>query len=337
MKVLVTGGGGFIGTAMAKRLREEGHTVRTLARGDYPALTALGCEAVRADVADAAAVLRAADGVELVFHVAAKAGVWGPRDAYVQANVVGTQNVVDACLAAGVPKLVHTSSPSIAFAGKDLEGVDASMPLPPESAYVADYPRTKAVAERIVRAANSPALATVALRPHLVWGPGDNHLVPRIVARAKTGRLRIIGDGTAKIDATFIDNAAEAHLAAAKGLSHDGPVGGNAYFVSNGEPIAIGAMINRIVDAAGLPPVTGHIPFGVAHAVGAVSEFIYGALRIEREPFMTRFMAEQMATAHWFDISACARDFGWVPRVSMDEGMERLARSFRDGTFAVVH
>ena len=336
MKALVTGGGGFIGKAIATALRARGDEVNTLARGDYPELTRLGCTTFRGDLDDARAVLRAADGCDVVFHVAAKAGVWGAREAYERTNVLGTDHVIAACVGAGVPKLIFTSSPSVAHAGGDLEGVDASLPYPPEDAYAADYPRTKAIAEKRVRAANGRALgaaggrlATVSLRPHLVWGPGDNHLVPRIVARARAGKLRIVGDGRAKVDSTYIDNAVEAHLAAADALTVDGPLGGNAYFVSNGEPLPIGVLINRIVAAAGLPAVTRHIPFRLAYAVGAVSEYVYRTLERDDEPLMTRFVAEQLSTAHWFDISACALDFGWTPRVSIDEGMLRLAEWLR--------
>ena len=333
MKALVTGGGGFIGKAIVQALRARGDEVSTLARGAYPELTELGCTVHRGDLGDASAVLRAAQGCDVVFHVAAKAGVWGKREDYERTNVAGTDHVITACIEANVAKLVFTSSPSVAHAGGDLEGVDASHPYPAEDAYAAQYPRTKAIAEKHVRAANGRALAlgggaklaTVSLRPHLVWGPGDNPQVPRIVARAKSGRLRIVGDGHAKVDSTYIDNAVEAHLAAAAALTADGPLGGNAYFVSNGEPLEVGALINRIVAAAGGPPVTRHVPFRVAYAVGAVSELVYRVLGRDDEPSMTRFVAEQLATAHWFDISPCERDFGWKPRVSIDEGMTRLA------------
>jgi nucleoside-diphosphate-sugar epimerase len=335
MKALVTGGGGFIGKAIVQALRARGDEVSTLARGEYPELTALGCAVHRGDLSDAAAVRRAAEGCDVVFHVAAKAGVWGKREDYERTNILGTEHVIEACVLGNVPRLVFTSSPSVAHAGGDLEGVDASLPYPAEDAYAAEYPRTKAVAEKRVRAANGRALAgggtlaTVALRPHLVWGPGDNHLVPRIVARAKAGRLRIVGDGEAKVDSTYIDNAVEAHLAAAAALTATGPLGGNAYFVSNGEPLPVGALINRIVAAGGAPPVTRHVPFRLAYVVGALSELAYRALGRDDEPMMTRFVAEQLATAHWFDITPCDRDFGWRPRVSIDEGMKRLAAWLR--------
>jgi nucleoside-diphosphate-sugar epimerase len=296
---------------------------------------------VRGDLADPVAVRRAARGCDVVFHVAAKAGVWGPREEYERTNVEGTRHVVEACVAEGVPRLVYTSSPSVAHAGGDLEGVDASHPWPDERAYKADYPRTKARGEKLVRAANGrslaattaaqPAarLATVALRPHLVWGPGDNHLVPRLVARARAGRLRLVGDGRAKVDSTYIDNAVEAHLAAAAALTPDGPLGGNAYFVSNGEPLPVMELVNRILEAAGAPPVTRTVPFPLAYAVGAASEAIYRALGRAEEPLMTRFLAEQLATAHWFDLGPCARDFGWAPRVSIAEGLARLRAHLR--------
>jgi nucleoside-diphosphate-sugar epimerase len=169
----------------------------------------------------------------------------------------------------------------------------------------------------------------VALRPHLVWGPGDNHLVPRLVARASAGTLRLVGNGQALVDSTYIDNAVDAHLAAADALTVDGPLGGNAYFVSNGEPLPMMQLVNRILDAAGAPPVTRTVPFPLAYAMGATSEVLYRWLGRTEEPPMTRFLAEQLATAHWFDLEPCARDFGWKPRVSIAEGLARLRAAWR--------
>ena len=327
MKALVTGGGGFLGGAIVRRLVARGDSVRSLARGEHPELSRLGVECVRGDLGDGDAVHRAAAGCDVVFHVAAKAGVWGGFDDYFRVNVVGTRHVLAACRAEGVARLVYTSSPSVVFNGRDMENVDESVPYPDH--HDAPYPATKAAAEREVLAANSRELAVVALRPHLIWGPGDNHLVPRIIARARSGRLRRIRTAPKRIDSTYIDNAAEAHLLAADRLASGGPVAGKAYFVSNGEPMPIWDLVNGILDAAGLPPVARSVPLWAAIAAGAAFEGVFTTFRIAAEPPMTRFVARELATSHWFDLSAARRDLGYVPRVSIAEGLQRLRASFQ--------
>ncbi len=322
MIALVTGGGGFLGLAIVRRLVERGDRVRSLARQRYPALDARGVEQIQGDIADPGAVEKVASGCELIFHVAAKAGIWGRLEDFRRINVEGTRNVLAACRKHGIHRLVYTSSPSVVFSGKDLAGVNESIPYP--SHYEAHYPRTKAEAEQLVLAANGPDLATVALRPHLIWGPGDNHLIPRIIAKARAGRLRRLGRGNPLIDSIFIDNAADAHILAADRLAPGSPVAGKAYFLSQGEPIPLWDLVNRILDAAELPPVTRSVPVSVAVAVGWLLEGIYGLLGWQAEPPMTRFLARELSTAHWFDISAARRDFGYQPQVSIDEGLRRL-------------
>jgi nucleoside-diphosphate-sugar epimerase len=322
MNALVTGGGGFLGGAIVRRLVARGDCVASLARGHYPELDALGVVQHRGDVADADAVRNAVAGCEVVFHVAAKAGIWGRYDEYHRANVVGTRHVLDACRRHGVRRLVHTSSPSVVFNGRDMEGVNESVPYPRH--FEAHYPRTKAEAEKLVLAANGPDLATVALRPHLIWGPGDNHLIPRLIERARTGRLWRIGASSKKIDTIYIDNAADAHLRAAERLAVGSPVAGKAYFLSQGEPVPTWEFVNRVLQAAGVPPVTRGVPLWVAYTAGALLEAWYGLLRMRSEPPMTRFLARELATSHWFDISAARRDLGYEPKVSIDEGLRRL-------------
>ncbi len=325
MKALVTGGGGFLGMAIVRALIQRGDSVRTLQRGHYPELARLGAEMIRGDLTDPSTVESAARGVDVIFHVAARAGVWGSWNDFYLPNVVGTANVIDACLSAGVGRLVFTSSPSVVFDGRDENGIDESAPYP--ARYLAHYPRTKALAEGRVLHANSREMATIALRPHLIWGPGDPHLVPRIISRARAGKLRIVGSGMNLVDSTYIDNAVAAHLLAADRLSTACPCAGKAYFVSNGQPIAMAELINRILAAAGLPPVTRHISARSAYAIGAILEGVHTLFRIKAEPLMTRFVARQLATAHWFNLSAIERDLGYHPTVSIDEGMRRLAES----------
>jgi 2-alkyl-3-oxoalkanoate reductase len=333
MNALVTGGGGFLGGAIVRLLRERGDAVRSFSRGIYPALEALGVEQARGDAADADAVAAAARGCDIVFHVAAKAGVWGPWDEYYRANVVGTENVLAACRKHGIRRLVFTSSPSVTFAGVDQNGVNESEPYP--ATFLAHYPHTKALAEQAVLAANGRGLATVALRPHLIWGPGDPHLIPRLLERARRGKLKRIGRESKLVDTTYLDNAARAHVQAAERLDEGSPVAGRAYFVSQGEPGPLWDFVNRILAAAGLPPVTKSVPVGVALFAGTVVEGAYRLLRLRREPPMTRFVARQLSTSHWFDLAAARRDFGYEPRVSTAEGLDRLRLWFRSDANAV--
>lgn len=327
MKVLVTGGGGFLGRALVRRLLARGDSVRSLARGPYPELTALGVDVRRGDIADRDTVLRAAEGCEVVFHVAAKAGVGGRFADYVHSNLTGTQAVLAACKTACVPRLVYTSTPSVVFDRRGHEGADESASR--TTIKLSPYAWTKARAEEAVLAAHGASLATCALRPHLIWGPEDTQLTARILARARAGRLRLVGDGTARVDTTYIDNAVDAHLAADHALMR-GTAGGKAYFLSNDDPRPIAEILRLMLAAGGLPPVTRAIPLGAAYAVGALLELIYGALRRQDEPMMTRFLALQLGTPHWFDIGASKRDLGFVPAVSIEEGMSRLATWLRD-------
>jgi 2-alkyl-3-oxoalkanoate reductase len=320
--VLVTGGGGFLGTAVTRQLRRRGVSVRSLSRSRHPHLDELGVEQFQGDVADARAVASAVAGCGSVFHTAAKAGLWGPEHEYHRANVDGTRNVIDACRAAGVIRLIYTSSPSVVFNGSDLPGADESAPY--SSRFEAAYPETKAIAEQLVLGANSSTLATVSIRPHLIWGPGDNNLLPRIIARARGGRLRRIGRTNALIDPVYIDNAAEGHVLAADRLAPGSPVAGKAYFITQGETIPVWDMINALLNAAHMEPVRRSIARPLALAGAGVLEAAYRISGRVDEPPMTRFLARQLSTTHWFRIDAARRDFGYEPRVSIADGLRRL-------------
>ena len=328
MKALVTGGGGFLGGAIVRLLVERGATVRGYSRGEYPELARLGVEQVRGDLSDQGKLIKAAAGCDIVFHVAAKAGIWGSYEEYHQANVTGTENVLAACRANGICRLVYTGSPSVVFDGRDVEGGDESLPYPAH--FEAHYPHTKALAEQIVLAASGPSLATVSLRPHLIWGPGDNHLVPRIIAKARAGKLRRIGKRACLVDTVYVDNAANAHLLAADRLEPGSIIAGKAYFISNGQPIPLWEMVNHILAAAGLPPVTRGISPETAYLIGAICERLWNLLPLRGEPPMTRFVARELATAHWFNIEAARRDLGYTPEVSITEGLERLRHSAKN-------
>ena len=325
MNVLVTGGTGFLGGAICRALVARGDAVASLARSKDPALDALGVEQFEGDIADLEPVLRAARGRDAIVHTAAKAGAWGKLEDYYAANVRGTDHVLAACALEGVARLVHTSTPSVVHAGGDLEGVDESTPY--ASHFRAHYPATKKLAEERVLAANAPTLATVALRPHLIWGPGDRHLLPRIAARARAGRLRFIGAPGKRIDVTYIDNAVDAHLAALDRLAPDAACAGRAYFISDGAPVETEVIVNALLRTVGIAPEHRRLAVPLARTIGAACELVYGALRIASEPPLTRFVVEQLSTAHWFDLTAARRDLGYAPRVSREQGLARLAEA----------
>jgi nucleoside-diphosphate-sugar epimerase len=318
--VLVTGGGGFLGLALVRALAARGDRVRSFSRNPHAAVEALGVEHIRGDITDRQGLERACRGMDAVFHTAAKPPPWGAYRDYHRTNVIGTQNVIAACRKNGVRRLVHTSTPSVIFDGRDLQGIDESAPYPRR--YTAPYPLTKALAEQAVIRAADGDFNTIVLRPHQIWGPGDPHFVPRIISQAR--RLRRIGDGRNLVDLTYIDNAAEAHLLAADALKVNPALSGRVFFISQGEPVPAWDMVDAILKAAGLGPVRGRISHRSAWTAGLIFEKIYAWLRLPGEPPITRFIADALAKAHWFDIGAARRDLGYVPAVATVEGLRRL-------------
>ncbi|MCG8563900.1 MAG: NAD-dependent epimerase/dehydratase family protein [Desulfobacterales bacterium] len=318
--ILVTGGGGFLGKAIIRELLNSGKNITSFSRQFYSDLDGMGVKQIQGDLADPHAVSRAVEGMDTVFHVAAKAGVWGSYDSYHRINVLGTENVIQACMDQGRIPLIHTSSPSVVFDENDMEGVDESVPYPDN--YLTHYPATKALAEQRVIAASKAGLPSIILRPHLIWGPGDNHLIPRIIQRGH--RLRRIGRRDDRVDTIYVDNAAHAHVLAAQCLEKDVSLSGNVYFISQDDPISKWELVDAFLAAGGKPPVKGHISAKAAYAVGWILEKVYGILKIKSEPPMTRFVAKELATSHWFDISRVKRDLGYQPRVSTAEGLKRV-------------
>lgn len=325
MHALVTGANGFLGQYIAEQLVARGDRVRALVRRDSPKLTDLGLELARGDIRDEIAVRAACAGVDAVFHIAAVAGIWGPWEHYYGINTLGTRHVLAGCREHGVSRLIYTSSPSVTFDGREQCGIDERAPYPER--WLCHYPHTKALAEQEVLAANGPHLATCALRPHLIWGPRDQQLVPRLIERARSGRLRRVGDGSNLIDMVYVENAADAHLQAADALTVGSPVAGRAYFISQGEPVNCWEWIDQLLALAGLPSVQKSISTRAAYHAGAALETAYRLLRLPGEPPMTRFLALQLGKSHWFDISRARQDFGYLPRVSIAEGMARLETS----------
>ena len=323
MRALVTGAGGVLGRYIVEQLQARGDKVRTFARGDYAFLRESGAETLRGDLTDADAVSAACQDVECVFHAAAKPGIWGSWHSYYGTNTVGTQNVIRGCLTHNVPRLVFSSSPSVTFDGRDQKNVDESAGY--AAKWLCHYPHTKALAEQFVLSANGPQLRTCALRPHLIWGPRDGHLVPRLMERARHGKLRRVGEGTNLIDTIYVDNAAAAHLQAADALDQRPEhVAGKAYFLSQGEPVNCWEWIDQLLALADIAPVTKAISASTAYAVGAACETTYALMGLQSEPRMTRFLAAQLSTSHYFNIAAARRDFGYQPSISTAEGMQRL-------------
>lgn len=328
MKALVTGGGGFLGRYIVEKLVARGDKVRVLARGRYPEIDALGVESVQADLRDVKAVVAACEGVDTVFHVAAKTGLWGTRDEFYGINVNGTSHVLGGCLKHGVRRLVYTSSPSVVWRPGDLVNADESAPYPKR--YNCLYPETKAEAEHVVLAANGlNGLMACVLRPHLIWGPRDTQLIPRIIERAKKGQLMRVGDGKNLVDITYVENAADAHLLAADRMKPGSRVAGQAYFITQGEPVNLWDWLRGLLERLGLPPVRRSISYGAAWMAGAMLEGLYALLRRDGEPKMTRFLAHQLATTHTFDISKARKELGYRPKIGTEEGLRRLIESLR--------
>jgi 2-alkyl-3-oxoalkanoate reductase len=329
LNALVTGAGGFLGRYIVEQLLARGDRVRTLCFSPHIELERLGVECVRADLRDPAAVEAACRGIDTVFHAAAVSGVGGPWRRYYGVNVLGTRHVVSACRACKVRRLIFTSSPSVTFDGADQRGIDESTPYP--TRWLAQYPRSKALAEQCVLASNDgDGLLTCALRPHLLWGPGDRHLIPEMLRRARSGQLRRVGDGTNTIDMVYVENAARAHLLAADALTPGSPVAGKAYFITQGEPVNCWQWIDRLLSLVGLPAVKSSISFRAAWMLGAALETVYALRRSAADPPMTRFLAAQLSKSHYFNIGAARRDFGYEPTISTAEGMTRLAASIGD-------
>jgi nucleoside-diphosphate-sugar epimerase len=327
-RVLVTGGTGFLGRKLVERLLADGCHVTVLARNPAAELERRGAKFIRASLDDATAVAAACSGFETVFHVAARVGIWGRYEDFFRTNVLGTRALLHGCRTHGVERFIYTSTPSVVYNGRDLAGADESLPL--TTSCPSPYPLTKAMAEREVLAANSPALRTIALRPHLIWGVGDPHLVPRVIERARAGRLRIVGSGRNRVDMVHIENAVDAHLLAEQAIARaNSPAAGRAYFITNGEPVELWSWINKLLVAIGEKPVTKHLSLGAASAIGAAAETVWRLFRLHGEPPMTRFVAAELAKDHWFDITAARRDLRYAPRVSMAAGTAELVAAFK--------
>ncbi|MBU0728514.1 MAG: NAD-dependent epimerase/dehydratase family protein [Proteobacteria bacterium] len=323
-KAIVTGGGGFVGFAVVKQLVQRGIEPVVIGRNPYPEVNKMGVRTLQGDIRDRDFLVKAFKGADTVFHVAAKAGIWGSWDAFYTPNVIGTSNVISACRKNNIPTLVYTSTPSVVFTGTDLCGVDETFPYARK--FLCNYAHTKVVAEQMVLAVNSDQLRTTALRPHLVWGPGDTNLIPRLLDRGRHRLLKQVGSGGNLVDISYIDNVATAHLLAAENLESKATAAGRAYFISQGNPLNLWEWINSLFKRVGILEVEEKVSFKKAYLGGMILEGVYKTFPFLGEPLMTRFLAEQLAKSHWFSIDNAKNDLGYEPTVSTEKGMDRLVQ-----------
>jgi len=321
-RVVVLGGSGFVGKALVQGLVAEGLDTAVVALGAFPEAEALGVRFFPGDIGDADFLKNSLAGYDTVIHLASKTGIWGDKKEYYRTNVVGTQNVLDACRANGVTALVYASTPSVVYQKDDLCGVNERTPYARN--FLCDYAWSKALAEKMVLAANSEALKTIALRPHLVWGPGDTNHIPRLLGQARCRQLKRVGDGHNLVDVTYIDNAVDAFILAAKNLHGPASGAGKPYFISQGEPVNLWNWLNKFFRRLDIPIVEDSIPFQKAYLMGAFMEKAFLFARIKREPCMTRFLAVQLAKSHWFSIENANRDLGYSPKVSTADGINAI-------------
>jgi nucleoside-diphosphate-sugar epimerase len=307
-------------------LRSVNIKVTGFARGNYPELEQMGVVMIRGDICDLKFLTAAMQSCDLVFHVASKAGIWGNKNEYYRPNVDGVANIIQACKTLSIKHIVYTSTPSVTFAGIDEEGIDESQPYAEK--FLNYYAESKAIAEQMMLNANSEQLKTVALRPHLIWGPEDPHLISRVIERGKAGGLKLLGKTDKLVDTVYVDNAAYAHvLAGVNIVKADTNCAGKSYFISNDQPITMANMLNKILACVDLPPVTKRVPVVFAYAAGALLEWVHHLLAKKEEPMMTRFVARQLSTSHYFNIEAAKKDLGYQPLINIEQGMQRLKAS----------
>lgn len=331
-KCLVIGGGGFLGGWIVRQLRAREVPVRVLGRNRYPELEPLAVDCQVGDITKPADVQEACRGMDTVFHTASLSYMWGKRELIYQVNVEGSANVIKACRDHGVARLVYTSSPSVVIGEKNIVNGDESLPYPER--YNADYPRSKGMAEQLVLKANTQSAASekngnerllsCAIRPHLLWGPGDPHIMPRIRAAASSGRLRQVGDGNNQITITQVENAAWAHLLAALELAGQARCAGKAYFVGDEEPILLWPWLNQVMEIWSLPQIKKRVPWGLTRFLALLSEGLHYFFPGLGEPFMTTFIVDQLVRSHSFSYQAAKRDFGYQPIVSPQDGLQKI-------------
>lgn len=322
MKIIITGGRGFVGKALSQKFINSNHSIHTIGRSshftksDFPE----NCQHHYCDLANDPIPEAIFKGADLIFHIAAKAGVWGKYSDFYSSNVTATRNILSACKKYNIAKLIYTSTPSVVFSGQPI--VSGTESLPYGNSRLSAYAETKSIAEREILEANDPGkLKTIALRPHLIWGEGDPHLLPRVINRHKKGKLRIVGEGGNKVDLTHVDNVVHAHFCAMEALLKNSTLGGNAYFIGQNEPVNLWDWLNEIFAMLDLPKLTKKISYQKAYLLGSSLEKIWGILRLRGEPPMTRFVANQLAHDHWFSIESAKKDIGYEPIRDMNDSL----------------
>jgi len=321
-RVLITGGGGFVGKALIRLLQKEKIECAVVGRNVYPEFKALKIKCYQGDICDKDFILSTLKDFDVVFHVAALAGIWGKKEHFYNINVVGTENIIEASIKNNIPALVYTSTPSVVFSGDDI--LEGDEKLPYSTRFLCEYARTKAIAEEAALSADQAVLKTCAIRPHLIWGPGDPHLIPRLIERGKKKSLKIVGEGENVVDITYIENVAMAHFLAAKNLLTTGSSCGKAYFIGQERPVKLWQWINELFRALNIPPVEKKISLSAAYTAGRILETVHKLIIPNTEPVMTRFLAEQLAKSHYFSHESAHVDFGYSPQVSIEEGMDKL-------------
>lgn len=322
MKVLVTGGGGFLGTAICKILISKEYEVLNFSRNSYPHLIELGVKGHKGNLSDLESIRNALSGVDAIFHVAAIAGVWGKYDTYYQTNTIGSQNIVTVAKELGIKFLIYTSTPSVVFGKDDIINGDESLDYP--NKYLTHYAYTKHLAEKYILNACDDDFHAVALRPHLIWGPNDPHILPRLIEKARSGRLKRVGEGTNLVDIVYVDNAAMGHVLAFEKLIKDQSISSNAYFIGQEAPVSLWDFINKLIVLSGEEPIESSISFKKAYFIGGILEKVYSILGINKpEPPMTRFIAAQLAKSHYFSHAKAKSHFGYEAVITIDEGLKR--------------
>lgn len=323
MKILVTGATGFLGHHIAKDLLALGHEVINFSRGQTQELKDLGIETRNGDLTKAKDVASALKGIDAVFHVAGKVGMWGRKKDFELINIQGTRNIVDEMRKANIKYLVYTSTPSVVFGKEEIKNGNEKLPYP--KYFLNDYARTKSIAEDYVLKANDEKLMTTAIRPHLIYGERDKNIIPTLVSRASSGRLKIIGSGNNLVDINYVENASLAHIRAFNELTNEAKNQGKAYFIGQERAVNLWQFINQILEGQGISPLRKKVPLNFVYFIGAICEFIYRVLgKYETAPPMTRFIALQMGTSHYFSHNNAQKDFGHTPKITIEESLVKI-------------
>ncbi len=325
--LLVTGATGFVGSSLSARLATDGATVHGMTRDPDSAPRIPGVRWVRGHLEDVASLRLATRQVDTVFHAGGMVGHFGWRPNYLRINVEGTRSLLTACRENGVGALIHTSTPSVIADGSDHFGVNEDHAY--SRRFASPYPESKALSERLVLAAHGDTLRTIVVRPHMIWGPGRSQWVQGMLRRAARNALWQIGAGQNRIGMTYLDDCVAAHVAAWRALSADAGVGGVPYFVHGGEPIVFWDWVAALSRACGHSPIRGSVPVGVAmaaaHACDAAVVLARGRLHFP----ISAYLIAELTTEHCSDITRARQGLGYAPRVSVAEGLARIAAAYR--------